>query len=437
MRKITLITWIVVLALLLSACTISASKKTKATPTSGAKPAAAGTAIGAAQAATATVQTEKITEQLPAKKTTLQPTNKPVEVTKPAQAEATATPVPPAPTSAPTRLSFQSGGNLASARGEMNAGAVNRYILKAVAGQVLSVEVWSPNGDVYLSISTSDGKELLGVAAKANRWSGAAATSQDYTFTVTATGGTTSFSIDIVVTSTGATPTPQPTSLTQTTGTPKPTSGSVATGPFDPYTVYGPPNMSDPMNGGNLTDWMAADGKLPNTTSIKMTLDDAKVYVTGKRSGWATWWFSPITLDNVYMEMTAETDVCAGKDSYGMILRGPEHGAGKSYGYIFAFSCDGAFQITRLDSASPYSAVTLVGWTSSPYILAGSYQKNVLGIKMDGKILTLYANGYQLTEVSDNVYRSGRYGLYVAPDASTDFTYRVVKMVYWLLGIKK
>jgi len=51
--------------------------------------------------------------------------------------------------------------------------------------------------------------------------------------------------------------------------------------------------------------------------------------------------------------------------------------------------------------------------------------------------LTLYANGYQLTEVSDNVYRSGRYGLYVAPDASTDFTYRVVKMVYWLLGIKK
>jgi len=120
-----------------------------------------------------------------------------------------------------------------------------------------------------------------------------------------------------------------------------------------------------------------------------------------------------------------------------MILRGPEHGAGKSYGYIFAFSCDGAFQITRLDSASPYSAVTLVGWTSSPYILAGSYQKNVLGIKMDGKILTLYANGYQLTEVSDNVYRSGRYGLYVAPDASTDFTYRVVKMAYWLLGIKK
>jgi hypothetical protein len=137
------------------------------------------------------------------------------------------------------------------------------------------------------------------------------------------------------------------------------------------------------------------------------------------------------------MEMTAETDACAGKDSYGMILRGPEHGAGKSFGYIFAFSCDGAFQITRLDSISPYSAVTLVGWTSSPYILAGSYQQNVLGIKMDGKVLTLYANGYQLTEVSDNVYNSGRYGLYIAPDASTDFTYRVVKMEYWLLGLKK
>jgi hypothetical protein len=302
---------------------------------------------------------------------------------------------------------------------------------------VLSVEVWSPNGDVYLSINGNDGKELLGTSAKAVRWTGAVPSSQDYTFTVTNTGGTTSFSIDIVVTTVGATPTPLPTGATKVTGTPKPTSESIVSGPFNPYTVYGPPTMKDPMNGGNLTDWMAADGKLANTSSIKMTLDDAKVYVTGKRSGWATWWFSAITLDNVYMEMTAETDSCTGKDSYGMILRGPEHGAGTSYGYIFAFSCDGAFQITRLDSVSPYSAVTLVGWTNSQYILTGSFQKNVMGIKMDNKILTLFANGYQLTEISDNVYSSGRYGLYVYPDSSNDFTYQVVEMAYWLLGLKK
>ncbi len=436
MKKLTLLTWIVISAIILSACTMSA-KKPKATPTLGVKPTAAGTQIGAIAAATATSLKANATAQLPAKTGKPQPTAAVVEPTQPVQAQATSTPIPATVVAAPTRLTFTSGGNISTIRGEMNGGEVNKYLLKADAGQILSVEVWSPNGDVYLGITSNDGKDLLSTSAKAVRWTGAVPVSQDYIFTVAATGGTTSFSIDVVVTAAGVTPTPRPTSASQATSTPQPTSGSVATGPFDPYTIYGPPTISDPMNGGNLSDWLASDGKLPNTDSIKLTLDNTKFYVIGKRPGWATWWFSPISLDNVYMEMTVGTDSCATKDSYGMILRGPEHGAGKSYGYIFAFSCDGAFQITRLDSVSPYSAVTLVGWTNSPNILAGSYQRNVMGIKMDGKILTLYANGYQLTEVSDNVYRSGRYGLYVAPDNSTDFTYQVVKMAYWILGLKK
>jgi hypothetical protein len=391
-------------------------------------------------AATATSLKVNPTVQPGAKTNTPKPTAKQaVEATQPAaaQGQATATPVSPAPTEAASRLKFKSGGNLASARGEMNGGQIKQFALKVDSGQVLSVEVWSPNGDVYLGIAGADGSELLSAGAKAIRWTGAAPASQDYLFTLTATGGTTSFSIDIVVTSASLTPTPNPTSGTNTTSTPNPTSGSIVMGPFDPYTVYGAPRMSDPMNGGNINDWVASDGKLPNTDSIKMMVENAKFYVIGKRPGWSTWWFSPIALDNFYMETTVETQACAGKDSYGMILRGPEHGAGKSYGYIFAFSCDGYYQITRLDSASPYSAVTLVGWTPSQYIASGSYQKNVLGIKMDGKLITFYANGYQLSEVSDNVYSSGRYGLYIGPDASTDFTYRVVKMAYWMLGLKK
>lgn len=437
MKKYKLITWVLLLSLVLSACTMSASKKPKATTTTGVKPTVAGTAIEAIAAATATSLKAMSTQAPPEKTNTAQPTNPLVEATQPAQVPVTTTSTPLSPSVTATRLTIPAGGNLASVRSDMNGGSVNRYILAVNSGQLLNVEVWSPNGDVYLGITTNDGKQILNPTAKAIRWTGAVTSSQDYIFSVSATGGTTSFSIDIVVTAAGITVTPQPTSAPQPGATPTPTSGSLAIGPFDPYTVYGPPTMSDPMNGGNLSDWLASDGKLPNTDSMIMSLDDAKTYVTGKRPGWATWWFSPITLDNVYMEMTVETEDCAGKDSYGMILRGPEHGAGKSFGYIFAFSCDGAFQITRLDSASPYSAVTLVGWTSSQYILAGSYQRNIMGIKMDGKVLTLYANGNKLIEVNDNVYRSGRYGLYVMPDASTDFTYRVVKMAYWILGLKK
>ncbi len=436
MKKVKLLTWIVVLALILSACTISAAKKKKPTPTLGANVTPAGTTIGNVAAATATAQSAVSTQQ-PAAKNTLKPTSVPTEAAKTATLAATSTPVPANTSTGATRIKFKAGENLISEQGEMNGKAVNSYVLKAETGQVLSVEVWSPNGDVYLSITTGDGKELLSTSSKAIRWTGAVTTSQDYTFTITATGGTTSFSIQIVMTPSSSGATPQPTSVPQGTGTPQPTSGSIATGPFDPNTVYGPPSMKDPMNGGNIADWVASDGKLPNTASIKMSLNDAKIYVTGKRAGWATWWFSANSLDNVYMQMTAETEACAGKDSYGMIMRGPEHGAGKSYGYIFAFSCDGAYQITRLDSANPYSAVTLIGWTSSQYILAGSYQRNVLGIKMDGKILTIYANGYMLAEISDNVYDSGRYGLYTYPDTSNDFTYRVVEMAYWRLGVKK
>jgi hypothetical protein len=436
MKILKHVAWIMVLALIISACTISASKKPKTTPTAGINPTATGSTISNVAAATATAQKVIATQQTGTKKTQ-KPTTAPVEATKSVQAAAfTATPLPPVGTTAPTRLDLASGGNLASARGEMNGGAVNSYVLKADAGQVLSVEVWSPNGDVYLSITTSDGKELLGSAAKATRWTGAASSKQDYTFNISATGGTTSFSIDIVVTAEGVTPSPKATGTSQT-GTPKPTSGSAATGPFDPYAIYGSPSMKDPMNGGNVTSWVDSDGKLPNTSSIKMWLDNAKIYVTGKRAQWATWWFSAISLDDSYMQMTVETDVCAGKDSYGMILRGPGHGAGKSFGYIFAFSCDGSYQITRLDSVSPYSAVTLVGWTSSKHILDGSYQKNIIGMKLDGKTLTLYANGYELVEISDNVYQSGRYGVYIYPESSNDFTYRVVEMAYWRLGLKK
>lgn len=437
MKKYTLPIWIVVLALVLTACTMSASNKPLASPTVGIKPTGIGTAIALAQAATATSVNIVVTETPITKEITPAPTEKATEVTKSTQVEVIKTPIPTVPGTPPIPLNVLSGENFTTIQGEMNAGDTNHYVIKAEAGQMLSVTVWSPNGDVYLTIVDGDGKEIVDASTKANRWSGEVSINQDMILSVTATGGTTSFSMDVVVNSINETQTLEPTQIAQATSTPKPTSLPVVTGPFDPTLSYGPPSMNDPMNGNNLTDWMATDGKLPDTDNIKLTMENGKFYITGKKAGWATWWFSPISLKNIYMEITVETDVCTGKDSYGMILRGPEHGAGKSFGYIFSFSCDGAYQVIRLDSISPYSVVTLAGWTNNQYISSGSFQKNVMGIKMDGNMLTLYANGNQLVELSDSVYPSGRYGLYVSPDASIDFTYRVVQMRYWLLGVKK
>ena len=94
MKKFKLLAWIMVLALILSACTISGSKKPKATSTAGVIPTAAGTTIGNVAAATATAQKAIVTDQ-PSTKKTPKPTSEAAEGTKPVQPEATATPVPP------------------------------------------------------------------------------------------------------------------------------------------------------------------------------------------------------------------------------------------------------------------------------------------------------------------------------------------------------
>jgi hypothetical protein len=142
---------------------------------------------------------------------------------------------------------------------------------------VLDIDVWSPNGDVYLGIKTSDGKELLATSAKAVAGR-ALPPAAGLTFTLTAAGGNDQFFDRHCCFNAGATTTPAPTSASQATGT-QSQPVVLSYRPFD--LRYGPKHE------GSYEWWkpyrrMASDGKLPNTSSMKMTLDDAKVYVTGK-----------------------------------------------------------------------------------------------------------------------------------------------------------
>ena len=144
--------------------------------------------------------------------------------------------------------------------------------------------------------------------------------------------------------------------------------------------------------------------------------------------------FSWPTLTNFYQEMRVETGVCSGKDAYGLIVRGPAHGAGVSYGYIITFTCDGGYAVARLDSADPYTAVDLVAWTKSGAIKAGSNQTNVIGVKAEGLKLTIFANGFQVAEVTDATYPVGRYGVFVRAAGTASYTYRPVQIAYWDLS---
>jgi hypothetical protein len=81
-----------------------------------------------------------------------------------------------------------------------------------------------------------------------------------------------------------------------------------------------------------------------------------------------------------------------------------------------------------LDSANPFTFKDLVSWTHSDYITAGANKQNVMGIKFIGDKLTVYANGHQIAEVTDDKFDAGRYGVYVSPENTVNYTYRVVKM---------
>jgi hypothetical protein len=291
-------------------------------------------------------------------------------------------------------------------------------VLQASATQIMTVNLWSPNGDVYLGVHAASGQLLLDPALHDTTWTGTLPATQDYYLSLTPGNGRSSYSLSVVI--------PQ----LPTGGTVPPT--TPVAGLFDPVAAYGLPTMDDPMNGGNLNDWTNPTTRLlPDTDYIRIVETDARFYVTGKLTGFSTWYFTWHELTDFYLQSTFDSGNCSGQDAYGLIIRGPEHMAGVSYGYVVAFSCDGQYWVFRLDGANPFTEENLVNWTHSDYILSGSNQHNVMGIQAVGDTITIFANGHQIAQVIDNRYDFGRYGVFVSPDVTWNYTYRVIQMSYW------
>jgi hypothetical protein len=406
MNKKFFVTYIllVILALIITACKL---------PAAGAPP----TVSTQAPTQTSVVLAQPTSTSLPPTPVVVTATTAPPTSIPPTPV--ISTPVPPTPTSRPPaiRIQFAIGGTSALIDGDLNAGQTLYYVLKASATQTMNIKVSSPYGDVYLGVFASDGTILLGSEAEVTTFSGTLPTTQDYYLSLTASGAATSYSLSVTIPPLPSGPTPN---VTPVTGT------------FDPVATYGQPTFEDPMNGSNINDWTnPVTGLLPNTNYIKIVETNDKFYVTGKVAEFSTWYFTWRELTDFYLQSTFNSGACSGKDAYGLILRGPEHLAGVSYGYVVTFSCDGSLWVYRLDSASPYKSVDLVSWTPSQYITAGSNKENVMGIKAIGSTLTIYANGHQIAQVTDNKYASGRYGLFVNADQTDNYTYQVVHMSYW------
>ncbi len=207
--------------------------------------------------------------------------------------------------------------------------------------------------------------------------------------------------------------------ITQTptvTNTPAPT---FTPSPNDPRLRLGNPTWQD--NFDTDRNWPVGDD-----TFSAASVTGGNMVLTGKTTldGWRLTW--PKVAD-FYMEMTVKTGDCTGSDRYGMIVRVPDLKTADS-GYLFGFTCDGRYALRKWDGKAMTS---LIGWTSSSAIQAGSNQTNRLGLMAVGSRLILYANGTLLKEAQDSAFNDGGFGVFIGANQTTNFTVYIDNMAYW------
>jgi hypothetical protein len=176
--------------------------------------------------------------------------------------------------------------------------------------------------------------------------------------------------------------------------------------------------------------WYDATGILPDTEYLKMDIADGVMTVTGKMRLWDTWWISGFTLNNFYIEMEVNSGDCNPDDAYGLILRASQHGE-PTHGYLVAFTCDGKVFAKRLETVSPYTAISILNPTETDLIYAGKNQTNILGVMMDGDTITIYPNRRYFTVIADDAFSYGRYGIFVQAGDAGAFTYTVSEIRTW------
>lgn len=198
--------------------------------------------------------------------------------------------------------------------------------------------------------------------------------------------------------------------------------------PFDPSASYGAPSLFDSMDTDR--NWASGSG-LPDDDNIRLALGGGRLHVTGKLANWDTWWFTARASGDVFLQMKVDNGSCSGKQAYGLFVRGPVTSGQDVSGYIFTFSCDGNYRLDRLDDTAPYTKEELIGWTKSPHINAGANETNVIGIRIIGADISLYANGFFLADKDDDEYSAGRFGLFVNAGDPGNYTFEIDELSYW------
>jgi hypothetical protein len=215
----------------------------------------------------------------------------------------------------------------------------------------------------------------------------------------------------------GPTLSPTPLNTSTPTVTEAPTVTTVGS---DPREKLGKPTWIDYFNNGD--NWPLFDDE-----HVTMNVSNGQLQMTALNADkWNSWMMTATSLANFYLEGTATPGPCSGLDHYGLMVRAPD----ENQGYLYAFSCDGQYSLTKWNGKF---SVKLVDWTKSDFIQAGPGKTNRLGVMAQGGKLSLYANGNLLTEVVDNSYLMGGFGVLVGAAETPGFTVAYDQMQYWIL----
>ena len=233
------------------------------------------------------------------------------------------------------------------------------------------------------------------------------------------------------------TPTPPPTATTDpaaptATEGPSPTVAPTSDPALDAYAFV--PGLGTPGWVDNFDD--ASNWYFYSDEHIQATMLDGavelKALTANKKDPWDGWQFAdPVGIDgvpeNFGLGVSATTGECSGLDRYGLVFRSTQD---YKQAYSFGVSCDGKYSL-RIWNGETY--IMLIPWTVSQTINRGPGQTNYLGVKADGKNITVYVNGVQLVGVQDETFSAGPFGLFIGAVNTDGFTVTFDQAAYWAL----
>jgi hypothetical protein len=102
--------------------------------------------------------------------------------------------------SSPQRIQFQSGASSATVQGVLAINAMDSFVLRAFAGQTMTVNVFSNQGHLLLQIASADGNPLKTFGAGSSSWSGILPTTQDYIIgIITENGAPATYTLEVTI----------------------------------------------------------------------------------------------------------------------------------------------------------------------------------------------------------------------------------------------